>query len=148
MFVVDTNLLVYAANQDSPWHAPSARLLAGWRRGASAWFVTWGICYEFLRLVTHRRVLQHPWNPAAAWAFVESLVASPGLQVLVPSDRHAAVAREVIDAVGTIDGNLWHDAHTAVLMREHGVATIYTRDTDFHRFPFLKVVDPITAPGR
>jgi predicted nucleic acid-binding protein len=29
-----------------------------------------------------------------------------------------------------------HDAHTAVLMREHGIRTIFTRDSDFHRFPF------------
>jgi predicted nucleic acid-binding protein len=28
-------------------------------------------------------------------------------------------------------------------MREHGIKMIYTRDTDFHRFPFLQVVDPI-----
>jgi predicted nucleic acid-binding protein len=34
------------------------------------------------------------------------------------------------------------DAHTAILMREHG-RTIYTRDTDFHRFPFLDVIDPL-----
>ncbi len=33
--------------------------------------------------------------------------------------------------------------HTAVLMREHGVRVIYTRDTDFHRFPFLEVRDPM-----
>jgi hypothetical protein len=40
-------------------------------------------------------------------------------------------------------GNLMHDAHTAVLMREHGIRVIYTRDTDFHRFPFLELIDPV-----
>jgi predicted nucleic acid-binding protein len=29
-------------------------------------------------------------------------------------------------------------------MREHGIKEIYTRDTDFHRFPFIKVIDPIS----
>ena len=42
-------------------------------------------------------------------------------------------------------GNLAHDAHTAALMREHGIRRIYTRDTDFHRFPFLEPVDPLSA---
>jgi predicted nucleic acid-binding protein len=37
-------------------------------------------------------------------------------------------------------GNVVHGAHTAVLMREHGIHK--TRDADFHRFPFLEVVDP------
>lgn len=40
-------------------------------------------------------------------------------------------------------GPLAHDAHTAALMREHGVRAIYTRDTDFHRFPGIEVVDPL-----
>jgi len=36
-----------------------------------------------------------------------------------------------------------HDLHTAVLMREHGISRICTRDTDFLKFPFLTVVDPL-----
>jgi predicted nucleic acid-binding protein len=36
------------------------------------------------------------------------------------------------------------DARTAILMREHGIRRICTRDTDFHRFPFLEVIDPLT----
>jgi predicted nucleic acid-binding protein len=28
-------------------------------------------------------------------------------------------------------------------MREHGIRRVCTRDMDFHRFPFLEVVDPI-----
>ena len=34
-------------------------------------------------------------------------------------------------------------AHTAILMREHGLRRVATRDTDFRRFPFLEVVDPL-----
>jgi len=40
-------------------------------------------------------------------------------------------------------GNLYHDAHTVALMREHGISSIFTRDTDFHRFHFLEVRDPL-----
>lgn len=28
-------------------------------------------------------------------------------------------------------------------MREHGIKQICTRDTDFNRFPFLEVIDPL-----
>jgi predicted nucleic acid-binding protein len=31
------------------------------------------------------------------------------------------------------------------LMREHGVRMLYTRDTDFHRFPGIEVRDPLSA---
>ena len=37
------------------------------------------------------------------------------------------------------------DAHTAILMHEHGIRRIVTRDADFHRFPFLEVVDPLAG---
>jgi len=40
-------------------------------------------------------------------------------------------------------GNLLHDAHTAILMREHGIGRICTRDTDSNQFPFLEVIDPL-----
>jgi predicted nucleic acid-binding protein len=61
---------------------------------------------------------------------------------LVPGERHIDVAAEVIESLPTLQGNLLQDAHTAILMREYGVKRIYTRDTDFHRFPFLEPIDP------
>lgn len=54
--------------------------------------------YEFLRVATHPRVFYHPWNMTDAWGFVRALLTSPGLQVLVETDRHAAIARKVLDA--------------------------------------------------
>ena len=49
------------------------------------------------------------------------------------ADRDAPVIR----------GNLVFDAHTAALMNEHGIQTIYTHDADFKRFPGLEVIDPL-----
>ncbi len=34
------------------------------------------------------------------------------------------------------------------MMRENGIRTIYTRDTDFNRFPFLDTLDPVTDNRR
>jgi predicted nucleic acid-binding protein len=81
---------------------------------------------------------------ARARGFIEALLASPGLGILVPTERHAAVAAEVFAELPNLAGNVIHDAQTAVLMRDHGIRRIYTRDTDFHRFPFLEPIDPTT----
>ncbi len=143
MFVVDTNVLVYAANRSSPYHARCSALLAGWRSQPSAWFTTWSILYEFLRITTHPRVFRPPWTAAEAWRFVEVVLTSPGLRVIAATEQHAAVAAHVFADLPHLSGNLMHDAHTAVLMREHGLRRIYTRDTDFHRFPFLEPIDPL-----
>jgi predicted nucleic acid-binding protein len=88
--------------------------------------------------------MRRPWSAQAAWDFIAALLASPGLAVLVPTQRHAEIAAQVIAELPHLAGNLFHDAHTAVLMREHGIRRIVTRDTDFHRFPFLEPVDPLT----
>ncbi len=145
MFVVDTDILVYAADIRSPFHERCADLLANWRSRREVWFVTCGICYEFLRIVTHQRVLRRPWDSVAAWGFVRALLESPDLAVLTETDRHADVARAVIDELPSLRGNLFHDAHIAILMREHGIRRIVTNDSDFHRFEFLEVVDPFAG---
>jgi len=87
--------------------------------------------------------MRRPWTVAESWRFVASLLASPGFGMLVATSRHADVAAQVIVEMPDLAANLMHDAHTAILMREHGVRRICTRDTDFHRFAFLEVVDPV-----
>jgi toxin-antitoxin system PIN domain toxin len=145
MFVIDTNVLVYAVDTDSPYHAACREHIEVCRRGAAAWYLTWGICYEFLRVVTHPRVFRRPLTPRQAWGFLTALRASPSLGILIPTERHTDVVAEVLELVPHLTGNLWHDAETATLMREHGIHQIYTRDTDFHRFPFLAPLDPLAA---
>ena len=71
------------------------------------------------------------------------LLASPGLAVLVPTERHPEVVAQVVAELPHLAGNLFHDAHTAILLREHGIRGIVTRDTDFHRFVFLEPIDPL-----
>ena len=66
-----------------------------------------------------------------------------GFAVLIPTHRHADVASELINELPHLAGNLFHDAHTAILMREHGIRQICTRDTDFNQFTFLEIIDPL-----
>ncbi len=142
MFVVDTNILVYSADRDSPYHEACRSKIEEWRWRRSPWYATWGILYEFLRVITHPRVFRKPWTAGQAWGFIEAVLASPAFGILVPGERHAEVAAEVLATAGFLRGNLFYDAQTAVVMKEHGIRRIYTRDTDFHRFPFLEPVDP------
>jgi uncharacterized protein len=145
VLAVDTNVLVYAADADSQFHAPCRNWLERQRARPDAWYTTWSILYEFMRVTTHPRVMRRPWSAPQAWEFVTALLASPGLGVLVATQRHADVAGEVMLELPDLSGNLLHDAHTAILMREHGIARICTRDADFNRFPFLEVVDPLRS---
>jgi hypothetical protein len=143
VIAVDTNILVYAADADSPFHGPCREWLNRQRSQPSAWYTSWSVIYEFLRVTTHPRVMRQPWSVTSAWGFVAALLSSPGFSVLTETERHSDVAAEVFSESPHLAGNMLHDAHTAILMREHGISRICTRDTDFNRFSFLQVVDPV-----
>src|SRR5262249_59284415 len=85
VLAVDTNVLVYAADADSQFHPACRDLLERPRARPDAWYTTWAILYEFLRVTTHSRVMRRPWSAPAAWNFVATLLASPGLSVLAPT---------------------------------------------------------------
>lgn len=143
MLVFDTNVLIHAADEHSNLGESCRRRLDDARRDSAPAFLTWSVCYEFLRVSTHSRVFRSPWRPSAAWGFLEQLLAAPGFDLLVATSRHSAVLTQTLAELPDLRGNAMHDAHIAVLMREHGVSRICTRDAGFERFPFLTVLDPL-----
>lgn len=143
MIVYDTNVLVYAANEASEFHTVCRRSLLEARDDPSPAFLTWNVCYEFLRVLTDPRTHPDPRTPEDAWNFLSGLLDSPGFSLLTPTTRHTSVLGRTLAELPNIRGLRMHDLHTAVLMREHGISRICTRDRDFRQFPFLEVVDPL-----
>jgi toxin-antitoxin system PIN domain toxin len=142
-FLVDTNVLTYAVNRDCGEHGAAREALERWLSGPEPWATAWHLVYEFLRVSTHPRVFPRPLSAAQALAFLEPILASDLVTVLVATPRHEEVMRATMAEFGRPAGNIFHDLHTAVLMREHGVGEIMTADTDFRKFRFLKVTDPV-----
>ena len=143
MLVFDTNVLIHAADQRSDLRMACRRRLDDARRDSAPAYLTWSICYEFLRVSTHPRAFRSPWTASAAWSLVDTLTASPGFDLLLATPRHAAVLAQTLSELPDLRGSVMHDVQTAVLMREHGVSRICTRDAGFRRFPFLTVLDPL-----
>lgn len=143
MLVFDTNVLVYAVHRDSPFHLACFNFLEESRGNSEPSFLTWGICYEFMRVTTHPNIIGAYMSFREAWEFLEDLIDASGFRVLTPTQRHGAVLSEIIEEFPDLRGSISHDVHTAVLMREHGITRICSRDSDFRRFPFLTVIDPV-----
>jgi uncharacterized protein len=145
LFLVDTNVLILAVNQATVEHAHCRALVERWTAESLPWFTTWPILYEFMRVTTHPKVFPSPLPVSDAWGFIDRLLDSSALAVLAATPRHREVARRTLAEHPGLAGNVLHDTHTAILMREHGIRQIYTRDADFRQFPFLEVLDPLAA---
>ena len=146
-FLLDTNTLFYAANGDSPHNAVVRTFLEQRFAEGSPWCLTWGVIYEFLRLATHPRILRSPQSGTEAYRFIESLTERHSVTILTATSRHSDLLRVTIRDLARPAGNLFHDIETAVLAREHGVPEIITTDSDFLRFRFLRVTNPLLDPA-
>ena len=147
MQALDTNILVYAANKKSEFHTVCRQFLDRCRKGPTPTYISWNVGYEFLRVATHPKATRTPLTASRASDFLQEMLAAPGVEELRPTHRHAGVLAQTLAELPEVRGNLFHDLHTAVLMREHGISRICTRDADFRRFPFLTVVDPVSRDG-
>ena len=145
MFVVDSNVLAIAADRADPSHEACRTLLEGWRSQPSPWYLTWPIVFEFLGLVTHPTVYRSPWQLTDAWSFVEAVLAAPAVEVLAAGDLHGGIVADLLERFPDLRGSQMLETQIAATMIEHGVKRIVTRDTLFHRFPMLEVVDPLRA---
>ena len=56
MIAVDTNLLVYAHREDSPWHDAAYARIAELAESRAPWAIPWPCLHEFLAIVTHPRI--------------------------------------------------------------------------------------------
>jgi len=139
--VFDTNILLDTANRDSPFHEICQRRLFRGRSNGAPAFLPWSVCYEFLREATHTHGLPSPWTTEGALGFLNDLMASSGFEPLAATSRHASVLEQTLRELPDLRDSVMHDVHIAVLMREHGISRICTRDRGFRRFPFLTVVD-------
>jgi toxin-antitoxin system PIN domain toxin len=133
LIAVDTNILIYAHRQEFPQHAAALAVVRELAEGAAAWALPVFVLGEFLRIVTHRRILEPPSDERVALAVLDGLLGSPTVRVLTPGERYWALLRDVL-RTGGVRGNLVHDAEIAAVCLESGATEILTEDRDFARF--------------
>jgi toxin-antitoxin system PIN domain toxin len=136
MRLADTNLLVYAADKDSPHHVVSHRWLEDSLSNSQGLGLAWLSVIGFIRLTTHPRLSVTPRTVPQALSYVDDWLIHANCHILHPTIRHADILARLLLSVGTA-GNLINDAHLAALAIEHS-AEIGTFDRDFKRFSGLK----------
>lgn len=143
---IDTNIFVYATYPSYSEHVAARTFLRNCLGGSDEFVLTWGIIYEYLRVVTHPKLfLGNIISFDVASKNVEGFCAATNVHVMSETDTHWDSLRIVAKQSGKPKGNILHDCHIVALMREHDVPRIYTADADFRLFEGLEVVDPLKA---
>jgi hypothetical protein len=142
VIALDTNILVYAHRQDSPFHADALDTLARLANGSVGWAIPWPCVHEFISIVTHPRIYAPPTPVGTALAFLENWFQSRSLTLLSEGSTHFARLAELTRRA-KLAGPKVHDARIVAICLAHGVEMLYTADRDFSLFPELKTRNPL-----
>jgi uncharacterized protein len=137
----DLNLLLYATDSEAPAHAEARLWLEETLSGTESVGFAWTVLLGFARISTNPAIYEQPLTIEEALDYVDGWLSQPVARIVEPTQRHAAVLRDLLEPLGA-GGNLVSDAHLAALAIEHG-AEMYSRDNDFARFSGVRWVDPL-----
>lgn len=144
MIAVDTNILIYAHREDSPFYTIASSRIAELAEGTAAWAIPWPCLHEFLSIVSNPRIFAPPTPMSSALNQVAGWLQSPTLVLLAETHVHWEALRKLIEN-GGVYGPRVHDARVAALCLQNGVRELWSADRDFKRFSNLRVVNPLMS---
>ncbi|MGH3096130.1 MAG: hypothetical protein ACRDMV_09050 [Streptosporangiales bacterium] len=99
--IVTADILLYAVDSSSPFHAASREWLEGALNGPARVGLPWASLTAFLRISTHPRASADPLEPQEARAFIEDWLDGDPAWAPAPTQRHGEILRRLV-----IDGDL------------------------------------------
>lgn len=134
--LVDSNILIYSINSDSPKHKKAQKFL---NDNLSNLEVAHQNILESIRVLTHRR-FSRPMNLKDALNSVLNIIKS--CSVISPNQNTYYLAIELINNY-KLSGNRIFDAYLAATALSNGIYTIATDNVrDFQKFKELKIFNP------
>jgi toxin-antitoxin system PIN domain toxin len=141
VIAVDTNVLVAAHRAEHSRHASAHARLVALAEGDAPWGLPFVVLSEFVRVVTHPRVFRPPSDLDTAVAFIDRLLESPTVRLMIPGADPWSYLRDALRD-GDARGSLAFDAQIAALCLEGGAGRLLSFDRDFRRFSQL-VLEPL-----
>ena len=142
-FSLDVNILLYASDQASPHYLTASGFLAECAAGQEICYLAWPTLMSYLRMTTHPRIFSQPLSPLEALKNIHGLLSLPHVRTISEGAGFLDVYQEITRNM-PVRGNLVPDAQLAALLRQHDIPTLYSADTDFRKFAWLTVRNPLT----
>jgi toxin-antitoxin system PIN domain toxin len=117
---IDVNVLLYAADESSPFNAQAAELVRRLAQGPELLYLFWPVLIGYLRMSTHSAIFDRPLSNEVATQNVADLLDLPHARAVGESDAfwqsYGAATSGMV-----VTGNLVGDAHLVALILENGV---------------------------
>ena len=139
--LVDANILLYAVDETSAFHARARAWLESALNGDQRIGLPWQSLTAFVRIATNPRALAAPLTPDGAWELVEHWLDAPVVWIPLPGLAHRQILGRLLRDLDLRAG-LVTDAVLAALCIEHGLG-IASADSDFARFTQVRWVNPV-----
>ena len=142
MIVPDANLLLYAVDESSPFHAKAKPWLEGLLNGREEVGFCHPVVFAFIRLSTHRKVFRNPLRVEESFAYLEEWLERPVCRLLSPPLSQVDDVKKILLQCASAGGNIVTDAQiasTATFFK----ATVHTADRDFLRFDSVSCFFPL-----
>jgi predicted nucleic acid-binding protein len=81
-------------------------------------------------------------SAAQAKDFLGSFIEEAQVEILQETRLHLGELSSLLKVQRNSRGSIFHDIHTIVLMREHGIKRIATFDSHFNQFRDIEVLMP------
>jgi len=141
-YSLDVKLFADASDRSSPFHEGASTFLQHCVTDTELCYVTWPTLMSYLRIATDPRIFTNPLSPTEALSNINMFLDLSHVRTLSKGEGFLACYEEVTRRVH-VRGNLLPDAHLVSLLRQYAVNTLYSADTDFRKFAWLTVKNPL-----
>ena len=141
--LLDTNILVYAADETSEFHAASKQLRDQGMQGDIPVAVSPQILFEFFAVITNPRRVTQPRSPQEARDEMEKYFRAATIRKIYPGDDIVERMLTLLQQHPQITRQDIFDCVLVATMQANGVRRIYTYNRQhFTPFPDIEVLTP------
>ncbi len=147
MFAIDTNILVYAHNLDSPRYQEAADFVervirqSGERNGHHIVGIPLQVCVEFVNVIT-RKTIEHSISLSEAVEIIRDYAEVVQAPIIFPKPTQLQTLLGLLEITTT--RKKVFDVALAATLKDNRVEGLYTVNVDdFKGFDFLQVINPL-----
>ena len=142
--MVDTNILVYAHNQDSPYFTQAKSLLVD-LIDKGGFSINTLILFEFFAVITNGRKVEAPLSSETALCVIDDMIESKNIDVLHVNDDYDFF-QWLKNYIKTTKRYQIYDASIAYAIFQNEVTELYTNNIkDFKKFNFIEAINPFSS---